>query len=158
MPVKVQTRISDELAARLDAEVTRLQAQHPGSETNRSTVIRAAITAYLENKKEATPMNQLKNFKNKVSKEWEPELAYGGETSFYGTFLSNYHDQEDGKTGAEDADFIDWWTDAYNYLFEVRDAEEEGIVTAEEVSELWDNDYESSIARVRQLIKSREEN
>lgn len=48
--ITITTRISDELAARLDAEVARLQAQHPAAEVNRSTVVRAALAAYLNQK------------------------------------------------------------------------------------------------------------
>lgn len=54
---QVQTRISDELAKLLDAEVARLAAQRPGSETTRSTVVRAALAEYLKNK-EAVPMQK----------------------------------------------------------------------------------------------------
>jgi len=97
---------------------------------------------------------KMQDFAEKVM-EWEQEFAPGSETSMYGD-CSREMSRVDVE-GHEDADqVIEWWSDYYEYLGEERDAIEDDLITAEESSELWDGDAESSMQRVRDLIFERE--
>jgi len=52
----LRVRIPNKLAAHLDAEVKRLQAETPAAEATRSSVVRYALEVYL-NQKEESSMN-----------------------------------------------------------------------------------------------------
>lgn len=89
MPVKVQARISDELAALLDAEVNRLQGQHPAAEVNRSTVVRAALTEYLNKKEDSTMQTKYRGIVKDDLRTLDPK-----HTKWYDTYFDAHQAAE----------------------------------------------------------------